>query len=348
MKNKTLSNEFLSSLCMELSLLLHAGIAAADGVHLLLEEDLDGDGRTLLEGMAAQLDGGDPLSAAMAGAERFPAYVTGLTEVGERTGRLEEALSALARYYESRERLDRRIRSALLYPAVLLVLMLVVIVTLLAKVLPVFNEVYASLGGEMTGVAGGLLALGRGLDAAMPALCAALAAWVALLVLFALSGAFRDRLLAGWRARRGDRGVSRAVSDARFAQALAMGMGAGLSAEESVGLAERLGADSPAAKLRLHDCVSRLEQGSGLAEALRQSRVLPGAQCRMLALGIRSGTGDTVIAEIARRMEETGALAIESRVGRVEPTLVIVTSLLVGMILLSVMLPLMNIMAAIG
>ena len=58
-------------------------------------------------------------------------------------------------------RLDRRIKSALLYPAVMLMLMLVVIAVLLVKVLPIFNDVYASLGGRLTGVAGGLLAMGQ-------------------------------------------------------------------------------------------------------------------------------------------------------------------------------------------
>ena len=94
-----------------------------------------------------------------------------LAEVGERSGRMEESLTALADYYDERCRMERRLRSALLYPAVILLLMLVVMVVLLTKVLPVFNDVYASLGGRLTGVAGGLLALGQALDAALPWLC---------------------------------------------------------------------------------------------------------------------------------------------------------------------------------
>ncbi len=58
----------------------------------------------------------------------------------------------------------------------MLVLMLLVIAVLLVRVLPIFDDVYASLGGRLTGVAGGLLALGRGLDAAMPVLWVVLAA----------------------------------------------------------------------------------------------------------------------------------------------------------------------------
>jgi type IV pilus assembly protein PilC len=261
---------------------------------------------------------------------------------------MEEALSALARYYEDRARLDRRVRSALLYPAVLLLLMLVVIVVLLSRVLPVFNDVYASLGGQLTGVAGGLLTLGRALDTAMPVLCVLLALVVLFLAAFAAGGRFREWLLGKWRRKMGDRGVSRRLNTARFAQALAMGLRSGLPLEEALSLSEKLQGDVPSAQARCQDCLDRLERGDDLAGAMRESGVLPASSCRLLALGQRSGTGDAVMEEVARRLTEEGEQSLEEKLSRVEPALVLVTSLLVGAILLSVMLPLMNIMTAIG
>ena len=102
---------------------------------------------------------------------------------------------------------------------------------------------------------------------------------------------------------------------------------------------------SESAKGRFEDCRRRMDEGTGLAEALRQAGIFPPAVCRMLDLGVRSGTGDTVMLDLARRMEEEALDAVEERTARVEPTLVIVTSILVGIILLSVMLPLLNIMS---
>ena len=169
-----LSHEEISSLCLELSLLLHAGVGLGDALALLGEES-DRSNRELLESMARQVDDGDPLSAAMKSAGCFPAYVCGLIEVGETSGRTEEALSALSRYYEDRVRMDRRVKSALLYPAVMLAVMLIVIAVLLVRVLPIFDDVYASLGGRLTGVAAGLLNIGRWLEGAMPVLFAVLA-----------------------------------------------------------------------------------------------------------------------------------------------------------------------------
>ena len=342
---KTITNGELSSLTMELSMLLHAGIGVGDALSMLSGED---GYRDLLDGMARRADEGEPLSQCLREGGRIPAYVCGLVEVGEETGRTEEALAALSRYYERRARLDRQVRSALLYPAVMLVLMLLVIAVLLVRVLPIFDDVYASLGGRLTGVAGGLLALGRGLDAAMPALWAALALAVVFFGAFAGVESFRDRVLALWRRGRGDRGVSRRMNNARLAQAMAMGMASGLPLERSMELAASLMEDVPPARARCEDCRARLEGGASLSAAMGESGLLPAGACRLLEIGQRGGTADAAMDKIARDLSEDGEAALEELVSRVEPSLVLVCSVMVGVILLSVMLPLMHIMSAIG
>ena len=90
------------------------------------------------------------------------------------------------------------------------------------------------------------------------------------------------------------------------------------------------------------------ENGAGFAEALSESGMLPPAACRLLSFGLRSGAGDEVMETIAARLTDDAEQALTQRIAQIEPTLVLVTSLLVGAILLSVMLPLMNIMSTIG
>lgn len=339
---KRVTNEEISALCLELSLLLHAGVSLGDALTLLSKEEEN----PLLSGLAERVDMGAPLSEALRESGAFPTYVSGLVETGERTGRTEQALGALSRYYEERTRMGRRVRSALLYPAVLLGLMLVVIGVLLVKVLPIFDEVYASLGSGLSGAAGGLLALGRWLEGAMPLLWAVLAVLAALAALCAVWEPARSGLPALWRRLSGDRGVTRKLDDARLAQALAMGMAGGLPLEEALELAAGLLESGSEARCR--DCQSRLAQGESLGTALGKSGVLPARSCRLLELGQRGGAGDAAMERIAQDLMEEGERALEALVGRVEPALVLVCSLLVGLILLSVMLPLMNIMAAIG
>lgn len=342
MKNQILKEE-IASLCLELSLLLHAGVGMGGALHLLAEDNTQ---KELLLSLAEKVDEGMSLHAALKESGAFPSYVCGLVEVGERTGRTEEALSSLSQYYEGRIRMERHVRSALLYPAVMLLLMLIVIGVLLVKVLPIFDDVYASLGGRLSGVAGGLLHLGQWLEGAMPVL------WVLLAVLAIFAGAcamsesFRTKLLSGWQKRWGDKGVSRKLNNARLAQAMAMGMASGLPFDEAVALSA--GLMEGGAKKRCLDCQHSLEDGKSLSEALQSSGLLPPSQSRLLELGQRSGAGDTSMEKIAHDLTEDSEAALDALVGRVEPALVLVCSLLVGLILLSVMLPLMNIMATIG
>ena len=76
--------------------------------------------------------------------------------------------------------------------------------------------------------------------------------------------------------------------------------------------------------------------------------LLPPAQCQLLAIALRSGNGDQVMAQIARDMTEAAWNRLNKAIGRIEPILVLVSSLLVGLILLSVMLPLADILLVLG
>ena len=348
MKQLGLSNTELSTLCLELSVLNHAGVSVGDSVSLLAQEEPDAALRGVLEQTALRADECGSLGKALREADCFPAYLCDLVTVGEESGRPDEALRALSGYYDNRARMDRQLRSALLYPAVLLLIMLAVIVVLLTQVLPVFNDVYANLGGQLTGVAGGLLSLGQALDGLMPVLCALLVLIVVLLGAFAGSFRFRSGVLSFWRKRWGDKGISRKMNTARFAQALAMGISSGLPVEEALDLASSLLSDLPSAQKRCQECKARLDDNVPLAQAMNASGLLPQADCRLLAVGTANGASETVMTQIADRLSEEGDAALEARMGQIEPTLVVASSILVGLILLSVMLPLMHIMTAIG
>ena len=76
--------------------------------------------------------------------------------------------------------------------------------------------------------------------------------------------------------------------------------------------------------------------------------MLPQDCCRLLAAGVRAGAADTVMERLARRLTEDSEEHLAEAVARVEPALVLVSALLVGMVILSVMLPLMNILSALG
>ena len=348
MKKQLFHNRELSDFCRSLSLLLHAGVGSADALSLLAEEEPAGPIKDLLLQFLQETDLGKGLAAVLKESGVFPDYLCGLLEVGEKTGRTEEALASLADHYAEKERMGQRLRAALLYPSLLLLIMLGVIVILLTKVLPVFEEVYAGLGSSLTGLAGGLLLFGKSLNGILPTLCILLGLLLLAGLLFALSPALRSAAVTFWQAHCGDKGLSRKINTARFAQALAMAMQSGLSPEEALTLSTSLFAPSSALQSRLQSGLAAFRKGSSLAQALSASDLLPPAECRLLELSLRSGSGDSAMASIAARLTEDSDLALERKLGQIEPALVLLTSALVGLILLSVMLPLMHITAAIG
>ena len=337
----------IADICRRLAMLLHAGIGIADGIFLLAEEET-AQQQELLKKLGMQMDEGDTLSAAMEKSGAFPGCVTGMTAMGEQTGSVEEVLRALAQFYDQRSRSNRRIKSALAYPAVLLVLMLLVVGVLLVKVLPVFDAVYASLGSRLTGVASTLLHVGQWLEQTLPVLFALLALLTLAALLYGFCTPVRNRVNTWWTARFGDRGVSKKYNNANFARALAMGLGSALPLEDAVELSGKLLEDIPDAARRCSNCAQQLRMGKGLPEAMDSTGFLPPAESRMLAVGLRQGSGDQVMADIADRLMEHADEALENTVAKIEPAMVLLASLLVGTILLSVMLPLMDIMAAIG
>ena len=348
MKELRLKSEESGALCMALAALFRAGICAGDALSLMAQDETDGVLRTLLTELAARADGGEPLSRVFREAGCLPAYACGLLEAGERVGRTEQVLEALAHHYERRARMEKRLYAALFYPAVLLVILLAVVAVLLMWVLPVFDDVYAQMGSRLTGIAGGLLVLGQVLRRVLPAALAVFAAAAVVLALVWKHPASNGKLRRLVRKLSGSSGVLGRLDAARAAQALALGMSSGLTHEESAELAAALtDAQTPLGR-RCRDCARSVAAGESLSAALREAQILPPSQCRLLEAGIRSGQGEAVMDAIAVRLLDESEEALESAAGRVEPALVLVTAVLVGAVLLTVMLPLLHILSALG
>ena len=348
MKQRQMTNEELSFLFRELGNLFAAGIGGGDAFALLADGEEDACFCRLFASLSRDCDEGLPLHRALHRSGIVPHDACALLSVGETVGKTESTLRALGDYYDSRARLLRQIKATLLYPAVLLAVMLVVVLVLLVWVLPVFNDVYARLGSRLTGLAGALLAVGNGLRAALPWLCALLGLAIIAAIAIAVSSKLRNFLVHRWRSVQGDRGISRRLNTARFVQALAMGLHSGLNDSEAVTLATELTEGTPAFARRAQNCLAELDGGCSLADALRHAAILTPGESRLLETGIRSGSADEAMSQLARRLSDEAEEALAATAGRIEPALVGLMSVLVGLILLSVMLPLMQIMTAIG
>lgn len=345
MKKPPFTTENISTLCLSLAHLFHAGIGGADALFLLYEDETDPSCKAVLRDMAKNADDGQSLAACFQAAGVFPHYLCTLLQVGEGVGKTEQTLQRLGTYYQSMARLQRQLRSALMYPAVLLGVLLCVLVVLLVWVLPVFDGVYAQLGSGLTGVAGWLLLCGQVLGNALPWICGTL---ILAAIVFSVAP-IRKQLLRFWKKHWGDQGVWGAVNTARFIQALSLGITSGMTETEAVQMASAMAKkDVPAFQSRCSRCKAGLEQGKTLTAALREAALLPPAEARLLDAGVRSGQGEKALENIADRLLERSEDRVAGLAEKIEPAVVIFACVLIGLVLLSVMLPLMNIMNSIG
>lgn len=345
MKEQKLTAKEIGSLCYALSHLIHAGIPEADALHILTQEEPLPNRKNVLTKMAEEADEGQPLAAVFRNSHHFPPYVCALLEVGRQTGKTEETLSSLGRYYEERGRMEQTLRRSLLYPTALFAVLLAVMGVLLIWVLPIFDDVYAQLGSHLTGLAGGLLALGISLKQLLPFF----AVLFALLAVILAIGPLRKKAIALARHIWGDRGPLKGANNARFIQALSMGLSSGMGNSEASQLATAVSqGDAPRFLHRCEECTSLLEQGSTLAQALEKSQFLAPGDARLLEAGRRSGRSESVLAHISQRLTQESEEELEHSAGQLEPVLIIIACVLIGIVLLSVLLPLMNIMNAIG
>ena len=348
MGRKVLTDIYMSTLCLELSMLLQAGITIKSGVLMMLDDETDREGKMVLQSLLERLEDDLPLSEAMRGGQYFPPYMVNMIEIGEKAGRLPETLKALAEHYERRENLWVSVKNAALYPAVLLAMMVAVVLILIVQVLPIFNDVFGRMGAQMSPFATELMQFGIWLKGAFAVVAAVVFALLMIgFLMWAIPG-WREKIQRSLKSRWGDRGVFGRIASHQFVSSMALALSSGLSVEESVGLAASLNKDSKALGAKYEKCISLLEAGGKLSESLRDSGILSARDSRMLSLGDQSGMADTAMAEIARRSDRSVQDEIAAIVGRIEPTLVIITSVLIGGILLSVMLPLVGIMTSIG
>jgi len=329
-------------------MLLNAGIIIGHGVTIMLEDEPNKDARKVLQLLSDSLDDGLSLSKAMDKAAIFPTYMVRMIEIGERTGRLTESLKALSEHYERQDKLAVAIKNATFYPAILLGMMVVVVLILIVQVLPIFNDVFARMGTQMSPLAERLLQFGdwfRGASVVIAIVVGAI--FVCILLMWAIGGIRRaiTRLAKNkWSAK----GLFGRVASYQFISSMSLALSSGLGVQESIELAASVNSDSKALNKKYNHCLELLNKGESLADALRNSGIVSVRNGRLLALGDKSGMADTTMAEIARRSDTAVQEEIATVVGRIEPALVIATSAIIGVILLSVMLPLIGIMTSIG
>ncbi len=341
-----LSNVELSGFCAQTAMVLKSGIPISEGVGIMLD-DAKGPGLSVLSAIHDKLEAGAPLFEAMSSVGVFPAYMVSMTEIGEKTGRLDDVMDSLSSYYEREEAIRQSVRSAVTYPMVMVLIMLVVIGLLVIEVLPVFDSVFRDLGSEMTGFAQTVMGVGALISRYAFVIIGVLAAAIILFLVLRNTSAGKRM---GERFRfwfPPTRNISQKIASGRFASAMSLMLSSGLDPDDSLEMVYRL-ADTDVLRGKIESCRKALTAGSSLAEAMLAAELFSGIYARMVAVAFKTGSVDGVMSHLAARYEDEIEGEIGGLIAVLEPTLVIILSVLVGLILLSVMLPLMGVMSSIG
>lgn len=346
----TLPSSEVAAFCQGLATMLAAGIQLDEGLGLLGESAQGTPLAAVCRELYGRVSAGEPLSAAMAAGGRFPGRALAALAAGERAGRTERTLRSLAGYYAEEARVMSKLRTAIGYPAALLCVMSVVLAFTVAVILPVFIGVYEDMAGTLT--AGSGLAVSASLVVGWVAL-----AVVALVTTAALVGVIASRGVRGQAAivrlmgrLPFTRGAMRQLALSRFLATLSTCLSAGSDVDAAMSEAIRA-TDSAELRERLEPALASMtdvERGLGLAQAVAESGVLEPAQARMLSIGSRVGSAEAVLERLSEACFDEAVERVDHVIDAVEPVLAAFLTVAVGATLVSVMLPLIGMMGAVG
>lgn len=344
---KKLNSYEISSFCRQMALLIKAGISPAEGIEILIQDSHDAAGKKLLEKLSVVLHSGEKFHVALNMSGVFPDYVVHMVTIGEESGTLDTVMDSLADYYEREESIKSSVQSAISYPLIMVFMMLVVVIVLIIKVLPIFDQVFAQLGTSMTGFSKSLLNMGNTLNNYSIAVICLLVIIAALFFFFSSTDKGKQLFKKILNRFRPTHRLMQELESERFASGMVLTLSSGMDTFEGLSLVEKL-VESKEMQDKIANCRNMLLDGDSFPEALEKANIFSSFYSQMVSVGFKTGSMDVAMKQIAERFEHETQRKIYSLISILEPTLVIILSIIIGMILMSVILPLMGIMTTIG
>lgn len=347
MSKKKLDFLGVSAFCESMALMVQAGIQTDEAVALLQTESKDGG---LLErglaAMKAQLEQGESLAAAMRESDIFPDYAVRMIEAGESSGRLEDVLFRLGRYYAEQKTISEKLHSAVTYPAAMLVLIIAVLVVMLTTVLPSFRDVYNNLTGSLSSSSYAYIRWAWVFcwAALIVMALAAVCLLVGLLLWKSGKRPFVEKILKKFPSVGG---LLDATALFRFTGAVHTFLSSGEMQDEAV-LSSIPMTDSADMEEKLRRCAKRMEEGHSLAQAAYDEELFEPVYGRMLLSGERSGGLEHVLERLNALQEQSISARVDRLVEVVGPVLSGILMVTIGLTLISVMLPLIGMMNSVG
>ncbi|MCZ6825345.1 MAG: type II secretion system F family protein [Gemmatimonadetes bacterium] len=346
MKRKVKTREMVV-LTRQFATMINAGLPLVKALQILAEQVTNPTIQAAIEKVVHDVESGDTLAHALKEHPKLfsPLYVN-MVDAGEAGGILDTILLRLATFLEKADALARKVKGAMIYPAVVFSVAALAIAILLLFVIPTFESMFASFNQELplpTRIVIGLSNFLQGY-------------WLWLLIGGVVAGVLFRRWVATSSGRLlFDRMLLRAPllgplvrksAIARFTRTLSTLLSAGVNILEGMEITART-----AGNRVIHDAViesrASIAGGKSISEPLRQSGVFPPMVTQMINVGEETGDLDGMLGKIADFYEDEVDVAVESLLKALEPAMIVILGTIVGGMIIAMYLPIFGMVNAV-
>jgi type IV pilus assembly protein PilC len=326
----------------QMSILLETGTPVAPSLHAIERQVACPHWRMLVSGLKRQVEEGNSLAAAVASyPEIFDPIYSSMISAGEASGNLPNILTRLAELARQSDRIRRKVVSALIYPTLLTSIALTVVTVLIFFVLPRFAAIFEEMKVELPGTTKTLLVISsfvrQNIFLVLPALAAVITASV-----WWLRSIRGKRFIAHNILRLPIFGrLIRSIINARIFRLI------GLLIESSVGMLESLDLTLSATKNYIYkDLLTRMRDnvinGQPMYEAMLNNYVIPVSVAQMVHTGEENAQVGRVMTMLADHLDDRNNTQIGTLTSIMEPVILIFMGLIIGLVAISLVLPMFD------
>jgi type IV pilus assembly protein PilC len=323
----------------QFSVMLDAGLPLVQCLEAIAQQQTNTTFKEILEQIRGDVESGSTLSDAMARHPKvFDTLFSNMIAAGETGGILDTILQRLSIFIEKIVKLKSALRSAMIYPAIILTVAVGAVAIILIKVIPVFRTLFEGFNVQLPLMTRIVIELSRILSSY----------WIAFLVLFAVIGyALRSyyrteggRLTLDAVLLRvpvlGD--IVRKIVVARFTRTLATLLTSGVPILECLDITSRTAGNAVLEGV-VKQTRKSIEEGKTMSEPMKASKFFPAMVTQMVSVGESTGELDNMLMKVADYYEEEVDVVVANLLKILEPVMLVVLGTLVGVIVVSMYMP---------
>jgi type IV pilus assembly protein PilC len=324
----------------QFSVMIDAGLPLVQCLELLAREEPDKNLAKAIDGVKSDVEAGASLADAMQKRPyAFDALYTNMVAAGEAGGILDTILKRLAVFIEKQAKLISQLRSAMIYPIAVLSIAVIVVMVILWKVVPTFTALFEGLNATLPLATRVVIWMSKQLVYGMPFLIAGGFVAVYMVRRYYLTEAGRMRIDSMMLHMPLIGKIVRKVAVARFCRTLSTLLSSGVPILDGLDITARTSGNA-VVEHAIQQVRGRIERGETIAQPLRATGVFPPMVPQMIGAGESTGALDTMLAKIADFYEDEVDVAVAGLLTILEPALICVLGIIVGGIVISMYLPL--------